>query len=354
MKVKNLAKKFLCIASAVAMAVALMAEPIQVQAAGEVYTSELTGLPISASLKDQRPIAVMVDNEKVALKHFGTAEADIVYEMMNSTANDRITRLMCIYKDYNSVPTIGSIRSIRPTNVILAGEYNAICVHDGGPYYINEWLAKPWSDNLSAGFARIPNGKKREFTEYVTTGEVNNRIAAAGYSKNYTPLYLSTRERESHFLFNPVETLLSTTYGGVGVASATQINLTPAFPHNKSMLKYNANTMTYDYYEYGSLHTDGEDGQALTFKNVILQETSFSQLDAHGYLIYNAIGYMPSTTATGYYFTDGQVIPITWYKNGETAITKYYDYTGQEIKLNLGKTYIGLVPSDAWTAIGIG
>ena len=126
------------------------------------------------------------------------------------------------------------------------------------------------------------------------------------------------------------------------------------FPHNKSMLKYNANTMTYDYYEYGSLHTDGEDGQALTFKNVILQETSFSQLDAHGYLIYNAIGYMPSTTATGYYFTDGQVIPITWYKNGETAITKYYDYTGQEIKLNLGKTYIGLIPSDAWTAIGIG
>ena len=112
--------------------------------------------------------------------------------------------------------------------------------------------------------------------------------------------------------------------------------------------------MTYDYYEYGSLHTDGEDGQALTFKNVILQETSFSQLDAHGYLIYNAIGYMPSTTATGYYFTDGQVIPITWYKNGETAITKYYDYTGQEIKLNPGKTYIGLIPSDAWTAIGIG
>ena len=32
MKVKNLAKKFLCIASAVAMAAALMAEPIQVQA----------------------------------------------------------------------------------------------------------------------------------------------------------------------------------------------------------------------------------------------------------------------------------------------------------------------------------
>ena len=30
--------------------------------------------------KDQRPIAVMVDNERTALPHFGTADADVVYE----------------------------------------------------------------------------------------------------------------------------------------------------------------------------------------------------------------------------------------------------------------------------------
>lgn len=354
MKVKNMRHKFLCLVVASAMAIALLANPVQVKAAEEKYISELTGLPIDKSLQNQRPIAVMVDNEKIALKHYGIAEADIVYEMMNSTANERITRLMCIYKNYNAVSRIGSIRSIRPTNIILAGEYNAICVHDGGPFYINEWLAKPWSDNLSAGFARIENGKPREFTEYVTTGEINRRIAAAGYSQTYTPLYLSTRERESHFLFNQAETLLSTTYSGVGVGTANLINLTAAFPHNKSMLQYNKHTMTYDYCEYGSIHTDAEDGQALTFKNVILQEASFTQLDSHGYLIYNVIGYMPSQTSTGYYITDGQFIPIIWYKNGETAITKYYDYTGQEIKLNPGKTYIGIIPSDAWNTITVG
>ena len=64
-----------------------------------MYLSEITGEPISEDIKDQRPIAVMVDNEKTALPHFGTAEADVVYEMMNSTKNDRITRLMCIVKD---------------------------------------------------------------------------------------------------------------------------------------------------------------------------------------------------------------------------------------------------------------
>lgn len=354
MKKGSIKSKVLSLALAAVMGGTLLANPVQVKAAEEQYLSELTGLPISKSLQNQRPVAIMVDNEKIALKHYGTAEADIVYEMMNSTANDRITRLMCIYKDYNSVPVIGSIRSIRPTNIILAGEYNAICVHDGGPFYINDWLAQPWSDNLSGGFARIPNGKAREFTEYVTTGEVNKRIAAAGYSKTYTPLYLSTRERESHFLFQPAETLLSNVYGATGVMTANLVNLTPAFPHNKSMLQYNSKTNTYDYYEYGSAHVDAEDGQVLSFKNVILQEASFTQLDTHGYMIYNVIGYMPSQAATGYYITDGQAIPITWYKNGDTAITKYYDSTGQEIKLNPGKTYIGIIPSDAWSAIGIG
>lgn len=346
---RSLKSKIVRMMSASLLAASLLGSTLTIHAQDGVYASELTGLPISTQLKEQRPIAVMVDNEKIALKHYGTAEADIVYEMMNSTANNRITRLMCIYKDWNSVPRIGSIRSIRPTNVILAGEYNAVAVHDGGPFYINDWLARPWSNNLSAGFARIPNGKAREFTEYVTTGEVAKRMAAAGYSANYT----MPRERESHFLFQPAETTLSAAYNGAGVINATKVDLTAAFLHNQSKLQYNAQTQTYDYYEYGSLHTDAEDGQPLTFKNVILQEASFAQYDAHGYLIYNVIGYMPGDTATGYYLTDGQAIPITWVKNGETSITRYFDANGNEIKLNPGKTYIGIVPSDYWAGITI-
>ena len=81
MKVKNMRHKFLCLAVASAMAIALLANPVQVKAAEEKYISELTGLPIDKSLQNQRPIAVMVDNEKIALKHYGIAEADIVYEM---------------------------------------------------------------------------------------------------------------------------------------------------------------------------------------------------------------------------------------------------------------------------------
>ena len=40
------------------------------------YRSELTNEVISEELKDQRPIAVMVDNEKTALPHYGLTQAD--------------------------------------------------------------------------------------------------------------------------------------------------------------------------------------------------------------------------------------------------------------------------------------
>ena len=294
-------------------------------------TSELTGLPIHDALVNQRPVAIMVDNEKTALPHYGIAEADIVYEMMNSTANGRITRLMCLYKDWTGLKQTGSIRSTRTTNIMVADEYNAVVIHDGGPFYINTYLAQPYAAHISGGFTRLNNGKAREFTEYAFGPELVTRFAKAKISPTYTlPL-----ERVSHFVFNTTDTDL---YSG---SVATNIDMSTIFTHNKSKLVYNAITKTYDYYDYGLLHTDAEDGQVLTFKNVILQITPFVQLDPHGYLTYNAIG-----KGTGFYVTNGKSVPITWAKASETGMTHYYDASGKEISMNPGKTYIGLLPSD--------
>jgi hypothetical protein len=168
-------------------------------------TSELTGLPVGDAIANQRPVAIMVDNEKTALKHYGTAEADIVYEMMNSTANGRVTRLMCIYKDWAGLKQTGSIRSTRTTNIMVADEYNAVVIHDGGPFYIDTYLAQPYAAHISGGFTRVNNGKAREFTEYVFGNELVSRFAKAKISTTYTlPL-----ERASHFLFNAADTDLA-------------------------------------------------------------------------------------------------------------------------------------------------
>ena len=46
-------------------------EEVEEVAPEGMYRSELTNEWISEDLKDQRPIAVMVDNEKTALPHYG-------------------------------------------------------------------------------------------------------------------------------------------------------------------------------------------------------------------------------------------------------------------------------------------
>lgn len=299
-------------------------------------TNELTGLEVRDEIAAQRPVAIMVDNEKRALAHYGTAEADVVYEMMNSTANGRITRLMCLYKDWANLGQTGSIRSVRTTNIILADEYNAVLIHDGGPFYIKPYFAQPYAAHISGGFTRVKNGKPTEFTEYVLGPELVKRFASAKIPTTYT----QAPERGSHFVFAGAEVEL----GGGQVAN--NVELGAVFPHNQSRLQFNAGTRTYDYYEYGAIHADAEDGQVMTFKNVILQNVSFNQLDKNGYLTYNVIG-----SGSGFYITNGKAVPITWSKGSETGMTHFYGADGNEISINRGKTYIGLVPSDTWGSV---
>ena len=69
-------KKRLAILSAILAIV--LASTMSITAKADVYRSELTNEPIDVSLQAQRPIAVMVDNEKTALAHYGVNKSDIV------------------------------------------------------------------------------------------------------------------------------------------------------------------------------------------------------------------------------------------------------------------------------------
>lgn len=308
------------------------------------YLSELTGLPIDAQLQTQRPIAVMVDNESKALPHYGTAEADIVYEMMNSTANDRITRLMCIYKDWGALTQVGSIRSVRPTNILIAQEYDAVLCHDGGPYYINDYFSR-YPYHFSGTFSRVNNGKAREFTEYILSGDLARNFRSSGYSTEYAA---DSEAAGGHFRFAAYGTQMNPDdYDADGVRTANTIEL--PFYHNQSRLLYNRETGTYDYYEYGQQHLDAETGAPLTFENVLLQCCSFHQYDSNGYLIYNCI----DRFRFAYYCTGGRNISVLWSKEGEGGITHFYDAEGNELTINPGKTYIGIIPDDTWDEVRI-
>lgn len=315
-------------------------ETVEEETREGMYRSELTNEWIDAALENQRPVAIMVDNEKTALDHYGLTQADIVYEIMNSTANGEITRFMCIVKDWESITRFGSIRSVRPTHFMVAPEYNAVLVHDGGPFYIEPYLTNPWVDHLSGGFARIDNGKSREFTEYVTTGEIAARMEANGYDLTYNEYY-----EGSHWNFTNEENPVDLASAADSIA-CTFVDL--PFPHNASELAYDAETNTYLYSEYGMPHIDPEnDNKQLAFTNIILQSCELNQLDENGYMEFNIL----NNSGAGYYITGGQAIPVTWEKGSDCSITKYYDANGNEITLNTGKTYVGFVSNERWPEV---
>ena len=326
-------KKFIKTVSSVVltavMAAALALAPAtDAKALGGI--NELTGLPTAAP-DLQRPIAVMVDDDQIASPHYGLAEADIIYQMVNSTKNNRVTRLMAIYKDYNSVQRFGNIRSARPTNIILANEYNAILIHDGGPVYINPFIALYQLPHLSGGFSRIPNGKPSWYTEYCLAGEAARRIAGAGISPFYTDI--SCAQNRFNFGINDM-------------AAGVPANVCSLpFPHNSTMLLYNPLTATYDWNEIGSPVVDAEDFQQVTFKNVIIQCATMMEYDNHGYMIYGVIG-----QGVGYYITNGRAVAITWYKD-VLGHTVFFNADGSVLTVNPGKTYIGIVPADSWQLV---
>ena len=300
-----------------------------------MYRSELTNELIDESLKNQRPIAVMVDNESIALPHYGLSQADVVYEMMNSTLNGRITRFMVLVKDWENIKQLGSIRSVRPTNILIASEWNAVICHDGGPFYIDEYMADPSVDNFSGTFSRVDNGKSREYTEYILPGDLDKNFENSGVSKEYTSYY-----EGPHYQFasesNPVD--LSSASDAI---DANTVDL--PFPHNGSYLEY-ADDQLYYYSEYGKAHVDpGNDNKQLCFKNLLIQSCGYTQYDEHGYLIFDCV-----SQGGGYYVTNGKAIPVTWKKEKMTSPTRYYDAAGNEIKINTGKTYVGFVPVDDW------
>ena len=308
------------------------------------YFSELTGLPISTDIQNHRPIAVCIDNEIIAWDHYGTAEADIIYEMMNNTHNGRITRFLAFYKDYDQIPQIGNVRSSRPSHYPIMAEYNAFLCHDGGPKYVKDFYGKDYAKQRFNGiFSRVPNGKNYEYTEYILAGEITSLIESRGYSPDYNEC---APERDSHFLF--VEYLTETDLSQYDSRiQALRVDL--PFPHNQSELRYNAETGTYDYYGYGKLHRDADDKEVLTFKNVLLQDATFFVYDDHGYMRYNEV----DSGRSGWYITNGYAIPVTWSKTSEKGITKFYDLNGNEILLNRGKTYVGVIPSDGWSGVVI-
>lgn len=290
--------------------------------------SYLTGEWIPVETARQRPLAVMISNDKAALPHYGMNRAGVIYE---APVEGSMNRFMALIEDWETLERIGSVRSCRTYYTYFAREFEAVCIHFGQSSFALPFLARIEHINGIEGkgtdaFYRSTD-RRRPHNAY-TSGELSRRaMEALGYAREYPQDY------DGHYRFASQShpTLLENGFSAAYVR--------PGYPMNNPWFEFHPEDGLYYRFQYGGPH-DGDEGQ-LTAKNIIFQYCNWKYYSPSEYLDIDVHYPLP-----GYYFTNGRGELISWEKDGLDAVTKYYDNDGQEILLNPGTTWVCIIQSD--------
>ena len=319
--------------------------------------SYLTGEWKDEDVVKRRNMAVMIPNNERAgysssspkLHQYGISQASIIYE---APVEGRITRLMCIFEDYDDLGKIGPIRSSRDYYIYEAMSFDSI--------YVNWGLARPWVeelinsdriDNISAAVAGIYNGydaaffrdtsllpgAASEFTGYLNTDKYTAGVEARGYEKEYR----STFEQAFSFANDRLATYddypdaVMIWPGGTGKNSGGYGNYGEDNPH----FEYHSDDHLYYRYQYGDPMIDNMNEEQIAVTNVVFKvchgEERLPDDPNYDYLAFRIHG-----SGDCYIFTNGKVIEGTWERDGDNGANYYYDKDGKEIVLNQGKTWM--------------
>lgn len=308
--------------------------------------SALTNEWIDQAVADSRPIAAMYPTNKESLPQYNISQAGVLYEAMEE---GNISRQMAVIEDWQDLELIGNLRSSRDYYAYWCLEWDAFLVHWGGPYYLLEPLTKYEIDNLtgaaiaagsasppaygSSAFYRWPRGAAPSIHNGFTDGpSLSAAINTVGYQTEHHNFFNS-----NHFNFAPM-TEINTLEDASGSFSATSIDLSKIFPYSESAFKYDEASGTYLKSIHGAAQMDAATDEQLAFTNVIVQLTRWGYQQDNKYIYFEVI----DSNQSGYYFTQGRGIKITWSKADAYSPTKYYDMNGNEIQLNTGHTYIAI------------
>lgn len=299
--------------------------------------SRITNEWVTEEVNNTRPLAIMTPNTKTA-SQYGISNADVVYEC---NVEGSITRLMWIIQDWKNADRLGNVRSCRDYYVYWAFEWDALYVHFGGPFYIDEVISR--TDDIdgktSSNFWRAKDAKNATDNAYVDAAGIMTDIDRLGYALKLRDGYAD--EQHYRFASDKEPNDLSQYSDAI---KADKIDMSPTYPVTNCYFIYNSDTGLYERFQHlagasDGPHTDLATGKQLTFKNVLIQNTYHEVRDDKGYLAFQC----HDTTRDGWFFTNGKGIHVNWKKTSDYGATRYYDDAGNEIELNTGKTMVCIV-----------
>lgn len=298
---------------------------------------------------NQRPIAVMLDNNIGNDLHAGLQESYINYEII---VEGGLTRIMAIFKD-KEVNLIGPVRSSRHYFLDYALESDAIYTHFGwSPYAENDIKSMGinninglydnafWRDQTIAAPHNVYTTTEKLYT--FASDQKSYQTTTTNWALlNYTtdPVNLNTKmvrevTNEETGKKEKIEE------DPAGLLTANSVIIPYSYYQTRSYT-YDATRGVYIRFMNNSPHIDKTTKEQLYYKNIIIEKVPNSTLDSYGRQDLTTTG-----SGTGYYITNGYALPIIWTKPSRNAKTEYTYEDGTKVKINDGNTFIQIEPSN--------
>ena len=306
-----------------------------------IYRNPLNGEVIDKAWSG-RPTAVVINNIRDALPHYGTSDADFIFEL--ETESD-ITRMLAVYDDVSQVGQIGPIRSDRTFFNNIACSFDAPIVHCGGS-------VRGRNAGYEDSSAKVPNWAHLDATYYEGSFffRDNDRYENQGY--NWEHCLFSNGELIQAGL-NKLEigepTDRSTEFGLIydeepGLSGAAATEVTVVFNGGKTTsFTYDADKKVYNTSQYGSDYIDANTGEIVTFRNVMVIYTSqWKRSDGE----YPRSYYELFGEGEGLLAIDGKIVAIKWSRESLESNFVFTLADGTPITLGVGSTYVAVTPNE--------
>ena len=292
--------------------------------------ADLDGVAAPQAVAHNLPIAIMVDDNIVARPQSGISSASIVYQAPADGGEDRY---MMVFQE-GTANDIGPVRSARPYFVYWAAEYKAGFGHYGG--------------DITSLTQVIPSMSKYIYNMDALSNDscpyhrITTRAAPHNAYTNTAILLTCAAKLKQPAAYQgaPVRTFVDDTpFAQLPESESITI------PYRTGPVGYQFDRATDSYLRMvdGNLDKDPANNQQVFAKNVIVlfQVLTYDSASdpGHNRPVITSIG-----SGKAIVFKEGRAIPATWKKTSDSALTRLYDASGNEIPLVRGEIFIQSVP----------
>jgi hypothetical protein len=300
-------------------------------APGELVYADLDGVLIRADLAHRLPLAISIGDNAVARPQSGFSSASIVYQSYEEYGEDRY---LMIFQE-GTATDIGGVRSARPYYVRWVAEYKALYGHFGGDSKVLSQTIPAMSgsiynmDDLFGGFCpyhRITT-RAAPHNAYTSSAALISCLPRLGYPTTFQGVPVRSFVDDSPAADRPASQTVTVPYHTVSVS----YQFAPATDEYIRLLN-------------GQKQIDPANNQQVFARNIVVmfQTVSNDYFETSTGIQRINIGNVGSGNAI--VFKEGKAITGTWKKTSDTALTRFYDGSGNEIPLVRGEIFMQSVP----------